>query len=68
MQPETTIIKSITPNENPFGGTTKKVNAFNSTKSLTDHSSETTREQRLRAEQRNADLAEQIKRKIRHEK
>lgn len=49
---EITIIKSLEPSESLYGVTSKKVSAFNSTKTFTDTSVEITAEMRQAADDR----------------
>ena len=64
MHDNITLIKTNTPKENLFGGTTKPVNAFNSTKDFTSHSWEVSRESREASQNRIAAMLAQTKKEL----
>ena len=64
MHDNITLIKTNTPNQNLFGGTTKPVCAANSQKTFTDCSWETSRESRESSQARIAALIAQTQKSL----
>ena len=64
MHDNITLIKTLTPKQNIFGGSTKPVCAANSSKAMTDHSWEVSREAREASQDRIAAMVEQTKKEI----